>query len=320
MPLSFLILAAGKSTRYGRPKQVDPLGPTGASIMAYTVVDALRAGFHRVVMVTSTELKPQLDAHLRDTVGRDLPITWVIQRQELLPAGLRHLAASRRKPWGTGQAVLAAAPHLDTPFAVANADDWYGPEALAALARVLGQLGPPQAAGDGSDAAPEDPPCEGVAVGYPMEATLSRYGGVSRGWIQTDRGERIQRVVELEQVRRSAGRGMVGFDAEGATVPVPPGAPASMNLWGFQPCILPLLEEGFRDFLLEFGGDSSREYPLSTAVDGLLHEGRLRLRLVPEGRRWFGVTYADDADAVSGELARLHREGLYTAPLSASLG
>lgn len=317
MSLSFLILAAGKSTRYGRPKQIDPLGPTGASIMAYTVVDALRAGFQRVILVTSTELKPQLDAHLRDTVGRDLPITWVIQRREQLPTGLRHLATSRRRPWGTGQAVLAAAPHLDTPFAVANADDWYGPGALEALARVLGELPEP---GEEAPGDPQEPRCAGVAVGYPMEATLSRYGGVSRGWIQTGPGRRIARVLELEQVRRSAGRGMVGFDPEGATVPVPPGAPASMNLWGFQPCILPLLEEGFREFLLEFGGDSSREYPLSTAVDGLLHEGRLALWLVPDGRRWFGVTYPDDADAVSGELERLHREGVYTSPLSASLG
>lgn len=312
MHLSFLILAAGRSTRYGRPKQVDPLGPTGASIMAYTVVDALRAGFDRVLLVTSTELRPQLDAHLRDTVGRDLPITWVIQRREQLPAGLGHLAASRRKPWGTGQAVLAAASHLDTPFAVANADDWYGPGALEALAHALVELPEPGGEDDGR-------PCQGVVVGYPMEATLSRHGGVSRGWIQADAERRIQRVLELEQVRRASDREMVGFDLEGASVPVPSGAPASMNLWGFHPCILPLLEEGFQEFLLEFGGDSSREYPLSTAVDGMLGEGRLALRLVPEGRRWFGVTYPDDADAVAGDLERLHREGLYTSPLSASL-
>lgn len=312
MPLSFLILAAGKSTRFGRPKQLEPLGPSGAGIMAYTVVDALRAGFDRLVLVTSRELRPQLDAHLRDTVGRDLPITWVIQRMDALPEGLGRLAASRKKPWGTGQAVLAAARHLDTPFAVANADDWYGPEALEALARVLRTLPDAEDAGSAER-------CQGVAVGYPMEATLSRHGGVSRGWIQHDEDGRIQRVVELRQVRRSTGRGMVGFDPDGEAVTVPPGAPASMNLWGFHPCILPLLEEGFREFLLEFGGDSSREYPLSTAVDGMLADDTLTLRLVPEGRRWFGVTYADDADTVAADLDRLHRRGVYATPLAASL-
>lgn len=308
---TLLILAAGRSTRYGRPKQLDPLGPTGASLMAYTVVDALRAGFARLVIVTASALRTDLDQHLRDTVGRDLPITWVYQRIDDLPSRLVHLATSRRKPWGTGQAVVAADGALDGPFAVANADDWYGPAALEALAGALRAM-PGDLNGDER--------CPGVAIGYPMETTLSRYGGVSRGWIQLEDGDRIRHVLELTQVRASAGTGMVGFDPEGASVPIPRGAPASMNLWGFHPCVLPLLDQAFEDFLLEYGGDSSREFPLSTAVDRLLESGDLELRMIPAGRRWFGVTHPDDAERVSVELEALHKKGLYANPLGKTLG
>lgn len=336
-----VLLAAGRSTRYGAPKQVAPLGPGGASLTAYTVLDALRAGFAEVVVVTDRNLQPGIRAHLAQTLGGELPLRWAFQAPDDVPPGLAHLAAGRRKPWGTAQAVLAAGPHLPTPFGVANADDWYGPEALAELARVLSSfedfpttpsLRAPEASeapeavhtegrrtGDsgGGDASRV---CPAVAVGYPMEATLSPSGGVSRGWIKADAEGRVQRVLELREVRAGSGGRMLGVDPDGHPVVVPPGTPASMNLWGFHPCLLPRLDEVFHSFLLEMGADGTSEFALSNAVDQLLEEGFLQLRLIPGGKRWFGVTHPGDAESVSRRLEALHQDGTYATPLSRTLG
>ncbi|UCC26643.1 MAG: NTP transferase domain-containing protein [Gemmatimonadales bacterium] len=300
-----VLLAAGRSTRYGQPKQLAPLGPGGASLMAYTLVDGFRSGFGRAVVITSRDLRPRLEAHLASKLGANLPIDWCHQDLDDLPDDLSHLASRRRKPWGTGHAVLSAADQLSAPFAVANADDWYGPEAWAALARWL-QRPPPEG-------------CSAATVGYPMEATLSPSGGVSRGLIEADPSGQVRRVVELMEVRRGGAGGMLGIDPEGRQIRVPAGTPASMNLWGFHPCVLPLLREGFRSFLTERGSDDSTEYALSTAVDRLLEDGALSLHLLSHGRRWFGVTHMQDTEGVQARLEALHREGTYSTPLKDSL-
>lgn len=336
-----VLLAAGRSTRYGAPKQVAPLGPGGASLTAYTLVDALRAGFEEVVVVTSREIQPRIRPHLEQTLGRDLPIRWAYQERDTVPASLAHLAALRRKPWGTAQAVLAAAPFLPTPFGVANADDWYGPEALTELHRFLSSpqafpVTPPvREAGDGEAPGPvratgrrtgdgrgSGAPrvCPAVAVGYPMEATLSPSGGVSRGWIKADLDGRVRRVLELREVRAASGGRMLGVGPDGHPVAIPAGTPASMNLWGFHPCLLPRLEEVFHSFLMEMGADGSTEFALSTAVDQLLEEGFLQLSLISGGKRWFGVTHPGDAETVSRRLEALHRDGTYATPLPRTLG
>lgn len=306
-----VLLAAGRSSRYGTPKQVAPLGPGGASLTAYTVVDALRAGFEAVVMVTTRELRPVMERHLERTLGPGLPLLWAYQDLHNVPVGLEHLAESRRKPWGTAHAILSAASLLPGPFGVANGDDWYGPKGLAALAATLVSGEAPGEDGSG--------PCRAVAVGYPMDVTLSPSGGVSRGWIQADGEGTVRRVVELREVRTWSGGRILGVGPDGAPVQVPPGSPASMNLWGFQPCVLPLLEAAFRSFLQDAGSDDASEFALSTAVDDLLAEGVLALRLIPEGRRWFGITHPGDTDAVARRLEDLHRDGTYATPLHKTL-
>lgn len=307
---TLVLLAAGRSTRYGTPKQLAPLGPGGESLTAYTVVDALRSGFKRIVVVTSRELEPRLAAHLAAVVGPDLPLSWACQEIGMVPEDLAHLAAGRARPWGTAQAILASAPFLSGPFGVANADDWYGPEAFRALADALGSR-------EEFPAEPET--CPAVAVGYPMRATLSPSGGVSRGWITADLSGRIRRVVELRDVRAAGERQVLGVDLDGQPVAVPPDAPASMNLWGFHPCLLPLLEDAFRTFLVESGADGTMEFALSTAVDRLVDQEVMRLRLIPGGRRWFGVTHPGDSDTVSRRLESLHLDGTYPTPLSQAL-
>lgn len=307
---TLVLLAAGRSTRFGAPKQLAPVGPGGESLAAYTVVDALRSGFSRIVVVTSRELKPRIAGHLEAAVGPDLPVSWAHQEIGRVPEPLIHLAAGRTKPWGTAQAILAAAPLLPGPFGVANADDWYGPEAFRALADALSHW---------SEFHGDPEVCPAVAVGYPMRATLSPSGGVSRGWITAEAGGRIRRVVELRDVRAAGEDRILGVDPEGQPVAVPPDAPASMNLWGFHPCLLPLLDEAFRVFLVENGAHGTMEFALSTAVDRLLDDGALNLRLIPGGRRWFGVTHPGDADSVARKLEALHLDGTYPSPLSKAL-
>ena len=179
MPAATLVLlAAGVSNRFGRPKALEPLGPAGETLPEYAIVDALRAGFGSIVVVTRPELAERLATRIGGALGEDLPIAWALQTLEPLPGG-RPAPDGRTRPWGTGHALLAAAPHVTSALAVANADDWYGPEAYRALAEALSER-----------------PERGALVGYRFGDTLSPEGGVSRGWVTHD-GPRVTGVLEL---------------------------------------------------------------------------------------------------------------------------
>jgi hypothetical protein len=296
-----VLLAAGSSTRFGRPKQLEPLGPTGAALPAYTVLDALRVGFGAVVVVIRQDFEAPFGAQLREALGPDLPVTFVVQSLEDLPDG-RTPAPGRRRPWGTGHAVLAASRSLGpTPFGVANADDWYGPEALKALAAFLS----PAAAG------------EGCLVGYPLTDTLTPHGGVSRGRVRHDRG-RVTAVEECTDLVLEADGLVHGRSPVGAPVALAPDEYVSMNLWGLPGRAPSLLAERFRAFLEALDDpraaaapEAEPEFLLSQALGALTAEGSLSLRLLEEGRRWFGVTHAADAPAVRARLAALHEDGTY---------
>lgn len=292
--------------------------------MAYTVFDALRAGFGQVVIVTRPSLRGPLQAHLEEHLGPDLPLAWVFQEMDDIPEAHRSKAPSRVKPWGTGHAVLSCGAHLPGAFAVANADDWYGPEALAALVeglRALDRTGP----------------CSGLLLGFPMAATLPPTGaGVSRGWVRSSDGW-VEGVLELRDTARTPDPGdsatsgrptqgpamaeglITGTDPQGRRVTVPEGAWASMNLWGFSSCAPPLLSSAFDDFLSHQGEDADAEFDLSSAVDSLITAGSFSLVLVPEGRRWFGITHPGDAPWVRDLLHGLHADGTYPRSLSVAL-
>jgi hypothetical protein len=307
--------------------------------MVYTLFDALRAGFGSVVVVTRPPLRGPLEAHLREHLGDGLPLEWVFQDVGDVPEPHRALARARSrgrpKPWGTGQAVLCARRHLPGAFGVANADDWYGPEALQALAGSL--RGPDLTATSSIPSRPGESAgpaaCRAVLVGFPMTTTLppghgEGVAGVSRGWVQSRAGE-VESVLELRGVARatkaeppSPGRpapdrapGISGIAPDGRRVRVPEDAWASMNLWGFPPCALPLLESAFEGFLSRDGALPDAEFALSSAVDGLVHQGALGLRLVPGGRRWCGITHPDDAPWVRERLRSLHADGTYPGRL-----
>lgn len=288
------------STRYGRLKQLEPVGPSGETLLDYGIFDARRAGFDRVVCVVRREIEQAIVAHV-SRAWPDVPVDFAFQDLDrgdgvAVPAG-------RTKPWGTAHAILSAARALEGagPFAVANADDFYGREGYAALAAHLGGTGGEQA-----------------LVGYRLEGTLSEHGGVSRGVCEVDRDGLLRRVTELHELRRVGPR-VHGRTTAGAEHDYAPDAATSMNLWGFTPAIFPLLREGFAAFLAMHGTELKTEYPISTAVGDLVAGGRIRLRVLPDGAGWMGVTFPADHAAVAAGLRGLVAGGRYPSPLVGAL-
>jgi len=300
MAPTLVVLAAGRASRYGRLKQLDPVGPHGACLMDYGIYDAARSGFGRFVLVVPPGLEETFAAHAEEQFGDALDVSFVSQRLDDLPEPFR-VPPERAKPWGTGHAVLTAGALVEGPFAVANADDHYGRVAYGALAWHLTT--------HESDAA---------LVGYPLADTLSEHGGVSRGICRTDADGYLQHVVEAKEVRRT-GRGIVGVTVEGAPLELSDSEPASMNLWGFPHGVLKALERQWREFLEAHGSEPTAEYLLTTAVGEQVAAGELRLRVLPVGTGWFGMTFLDDAPLVRDRIAELVAGGEYPGHLREGL-
>lgn len=299
MSLSLVILAAGLSTRYGRLKQLEPVGPAGEALLEYGLYDALRAGFTRLVLVVRREIEADLRAHLGPRWG-GTDLTFVHQDLAQVPMELPP-TAGRVKPWGTAQAVLAAEAAVAGPFAVCNADDFYGADAFAALAEHLRDAVATQ---------------EQALVGYAVRETLSPHGGVSRGLCEMDAAGRLTRVTEVLEVR-DRDDAITGIDAAGRPVLLAADAVVSMNLWGFTPAIFPLLHERFAAFLRARRGDALAEFLISTAVNELVAAGRITLRVLRTAEAWIGVTHPEDRPAVVARLRALTAAGRYPQPLAA---
>lgn len=287
---TLVILAAGRSHRYGSPKQLVGVGPHGETLLAYSIYDAVRAGFGRVVVITRPELRPRLTTSLTRV---PLPIAFVDQSDAQLPEG-------RAKPWGTAHAMLSVEQALHAPFAVVNADDFYGRTCYRLLSTFLRK--------DPSGVAPTF-----ALVGYPLRETLSPAGGVSRaicrhsgGWLST-----ITEVTEI----RSTGDELEGIGEHDDAVRLSGDETVSMNAWGFPPAVFPLLRERFTAFLAQHGRGIEREFRLSTEVDTLVAAGRVRVQILPTSERWTGMTHAADRPRVAAHLAQLVAEGCYPTPL-----
>lgn len=301
-----VLLAAGLGTRYGALKQLDRVGPDGAAILDYTLADAARAGFGRAVVVVRPEIAHRVARHLERTGAGGLPATLVHQSSDSpMPPGVSP-PAGRKKPWGTTHAVLAAGGELPGAFAVANADDHYGAAAWTCLVEwIRGGPAPAEAGGDAGSGPgdPEGAPAgDAAVVGYRLESTLSAHGGVSRAVCELGPAGRLRRILEATDVRRGPDdvvRGRVG----GEERPLDPDARVSMNLWGFRPSVLPILEGAFRDFLAA-GPGAGAELQLPEVLDAALRTGRLRARLLPCGEEWFGITWPEDRPEVVRRLAR----------------
>jgi hypothetical protein len=294
-----VVLAAGMSSRYGRLKQVDPVGPGGESIMDYNVFDAARAGFSRAVFIVRPEIVDEVRRHVDEVVGRAFPVSFVQQTLDHLPPDLAP-PPERVRPWGTGQAVLCAAAHVRGPFGVCNADDLYGPVAFEHLFSHL----------------TADPlPTEAALVGYTLSDTLSTAGGVSRGMCLLGKDKHLQRITEVHEVRQVEGW-IEGRLPDGDSVELEGDEIVSMNLWGFSDPVMDMLDRQFRRFMSRWGADTAAEFPLSTALGEQVHQGTVRVTVLPGGNEWFGVTHAGDrADAEETLRARVE-EGRYPENLA----
>ena len=286
MTPALVILAAGVGSRYGGPKQIEPVGPGGATLLEYSIYDARRAGFGTVVVVTRPEL-----ATAFDRIGA----TVVIQRLDDIPAGVTAptVPPGRTKPWGTGHAVLAASSAVSGPFAVVNADDFYGRDAFARAAQFLG------AAQEGTFA----------IIAYPLRDTLSAAGGVNRAVCHADGNGWLETMEEVVDIRRLEDGTYAGADTHGRTVRLAGDALVSMNLWAFTPAVFAQLRRGFAEFLHRAGGQG--EFLISHGIRDAVSRGEARVRVLDTRARWLGITYPDDRPRVAAALRQLVAAGEY---------
>jgi len=282
---ALVVLAAGLSTRYGRLKQIDPLGPSGEAIMDYNVFDAVRAGFSRVVFVVRPEIEATVREHVQRIVGDRVPVEFACQTLDRIPGELPP-PPERKRPWGTAQAVLIAAERAGGPFGVCNADDFYGADAFRQLFDHL-ILRPPAT--------------EAVMVGYTLSDTLSDSGGVARGICIMGKDHLLQKMTEVREIRRVEGW-ITGEEAPGEPVELRGNEIVSMNLWGFSDPVVALLLRQFERFLKRWGGDTAAEFPLSTAISEQVQLGTVRVAVLHARGEWFGVTHADDAEQARARL------------------
>jgi dTDP-glucose pyrophosphorylase len=281
MALAIVVLAAGLGSRYGGLKQLSPLGPAGEALLDYTLHDAAAAGFSEAVLVVAAEIVDTVTAHLNE-FGAPIPARLVVQTAD---------TPRREAPWGTAHATLIGADGLTGPFAVANADDLYGADAIAAMAAHLSA---------------EPGRCVGSAavVGYRAGATLSARGGVSRAVCRVDQDRHLITVEEHTGVRRTAGRVVSDTATLDETTPV------SMNLWGFEPSFLELLRPTVARFVQQHRNDD-RELRLPDVVGELIAAGDLDVAVLPTTSSWLGVTHPDDAAVAREQLAVLTAAGVY---------
>ena len=302
MKAALVIMAAGLGSRYGGNKQVDGVGPNGEILMEYSIYDAIRAGFTKIVFVIKPGMEEMMRRICGDYVARRtaadgslVEVCYAVQDFTGLPA-FYHLPAQREKPFGTGHAVLCARPYVNEPFCVINADDYYGVDAYRKIYQALQRL-----------------PEQGNAamVGYLLKNTVSERGTVSRGVCRVEDG-RLLGIKETLKIRLEPD-GTIADEAEGV---FPADAVVSMNFWGFAPSFFRELEMFFYDFLRYEAGDNIKaECMLPSLVGKLIGEGKLKVSVLQSADRWFGMTYHEDRQAVAEELKRLHACGVYPETL-----
>jgi NDP-sugar pyrophosphorylase family protein len=297
MKPTLVVLAAGMGSRYGGLKQVDPVGPSGEAILDYSVFDAVRGGFGKVVFI----IRRDFEAEFKEKVGRKyeglVPVEYCYQDIADLPAPYT-VPAGRAKPWGTAHATRAARALVREPFAVINADDFYGRDAFAKLAAFLTAA----------------KPMEFAMVGYKLELTLSENGSVARGICSVAADGALTGVTEMTKLVR-AGAVAENREDPDAPVTVPLDARVSMNLWGFTPELFAELEARFPAWLSENGEKEKSEWYIPFVVDELIREGRATCRVLPTESSWFGVTYREDKPFVTAEIKKLVDAGDYPQKL-----
>lgn len=273
--ITLLVLAAGMGSRYGGLKQIDPIGPSGETLMDYSIYDARRAGFNKVVFVIRKDIEEPFRQAIGSRYERRIAVDYAFQELGKLPPGF-DVPAGRTKPWGTTHAILMTTHVIHEPFAVVNADDFYGEGGYRALAHQL------QAGTAGY-----------AMVGYTLRETLSDFGSVARGVCRMDESGYLKQIVELKSVVRN-GPHAKNTDPEQGEMDLTGDELVSMNMWGFTPQIFPQLQDRFRCFLEQQANDPKAECYIPTTVNELIAKDEARVRVLRSGDSWFGVTYRED--------------------------
>ena len=292
---TLLILAAGMGSRYGGLKQVDPVGPNGEVIIDYSMYDAARAGFKKIVFM----IRPSFEEAFREQIGDKLDgvVETAYAYQELDSClGDFPLPQDRVKPWGTGHAILVAGEVIDGPFAVINADDYYGVQAYQIMAEQL------RATAAGGD--------EYAMVGYVLRNTLSEHGTVARGVCEYSSDMYLSKVTERTSIRK-AGYGAAFPDEQGGECSLTGDEIVSMNLWGFTPDIFGHLRRLFAVYLSEHGNEPKGEFYIPTVVDALIAQGQKKVKILKTNDSWFGVTYREDKETAQACIRKLIEQGVY---------
>lgn len=292
MNTTLVIMAAGMGSRYGGIKQIEPVGPSGEIILDYSIYDAVEAGFDKVVFIIRRDIEEAFREAIGDRIEKRVKVEYVFQNMEDLPGGYG-VPAGRTKPWGTGQAILACKDVVNEPFAVINADDYYGKEGLKKIHEYL------------CNPAKSDKKFNFCMAGFEVGNTLSDNGTVTRGICQVKDGI-LTKIVETKEI---------GKGDNCATTPdgnVPLNQPVSMNMWGLTPDFMEILEKGFVEFL---GGltqdDIKKEYLLPELVDHLIKNGSAKVDVLETKDTWFGVTYQEDKETVMNAFKNLTEAGVY---------
>ncbi len=299
---TLVIMAAGLGSRYGGLKQIDPVGPNGEIIMDYSIYDALKAGFGRIVFVIKEEFQEVFKERIGDRIERLVDTQYVFQRIDDIPCGIQ-VPEGRVKPWGTGHAVLSCRKVVDTPFAVINADDFYGAATFKLLNDYLTS---------GADA-------QGMyrygMVGFKLENTLSDHGHVARGVCNVDSEGYLQEIHERTNITKFGDTAKYSGDDKN-WVEIQKDSIVSMNTWGFTPSIFGELEARFSDFIrINSSNLHKAEYFLPEVVDRLISENKAKVKVLPSKERWFGVTYQEDKPLVKHAICNFIEQGVYPEKL-----
>jgi hypothetical protein len=296
MKPTLLVLAAGMGSRYGGNKQLDEVGPSGETIIDYSIYDAIRAGFGKIVFVIRHDIEEQVKERFVDKLAGKIEIDYVFQEITNLPEGVK-VSPDRKKPWGTSHAILVTEEKIHEPFGVINADDFYGAESFKTLHDFL----------------VNDKDVNNYCiVGFRLGNTLSDHGHVNRGVCQVGEDGFLKNIVETRQITKTK---------DGATAPGPDGKllhftgdeVASMNLWGFKPSCYKYLREEFTNFINAYGMDPKSELDIPTSVDKFVKSGEITIKILMSNERWFGVTYREDKPFVVDSIRTMIRKGIYPA-------
>ena len=293
MKPTLLILAAGMGSRYGGNKQMDAFGPNGETIIDYSIYDAIRSGFGKVVFIIRESFAEEFRNQFEPKLNGKIQTEYVMQEMDSFIENFE-FPAERNKPWGTAHAVLCAKDVIHEPFAVINADDYYGSDGFEKAIKFLNE---------------EESPKKYCVIGYQLSKTISENGSVSRGVCEVDFEGNLIGIHERTKVFPEDGK--IYYTESAINVPMPPDTPVSMNFWGFDPNVFDYIQKLFIKFLQENANNPKAEFFIPVIADAYITEGKGKIKVIPTSSQWFGVTYKEDAANVKDSIRALIEAGVY---------